>query len=114
MIVMKGSVKSVNFAAHGAIGEVLTDKQIDEYTLHGRYGRDRQLKMLDDVRHRRCTRFDARIRKGEFGQEAMRAMKERRRRRSDGSLGATIKYKQSAEGLSELQIKILCELGLEM
>lgn len=86
------SIKSVNFAAHGAIGATLTDKQIEEYMLRGAYGRERQQEILDDIRHGRTKRFDAAIRKGHYGSLAQQALSERRRKKPDGSYGSKLPF----------------------
>ena len=106
---MSAPIKSVNFAAHGAIGETLTDRQIEEYMLRGRYGQDKCQEILDDIRHGRIRRFDSRIKAGEFGDRARAALKERRRRTPKGGYGKKIPVM-----LSEEQIAALAANGIDI
>ena len=109
---MKGFIRSIDFAAHGAKGSILTDEQIDEYSLAGRYGNKEQQRVLDDIRHRRLTRLDKRIKKGEFGVLAIQAVNQRRRRTVSG-VGKPFRVK-STKGLSPLQIQALKNMGIDI
>jgi len=102
------SIKSVNFAQHGAIGATLTDQQIEEYMLRGHYGKARQQEILDDIRHGRTKRLDKAIRAGHYGQPAQAALAERRRKEPEGSYGSKVPFlsPQLAEKLASLGIDI--------
>jgi hypothetical protein len=68
------SIKSVDFAQHGAIGAVLTDHQITEYLLRGNYGFARQTKAINDLANGAFPRLHKRVRAGEFGLLAQRSL----------------------------------------
>lgn len=96
------TIRSMNFAAHGAIGEQLTNRQIDAYALLGRYGRKKQKEYFTMVSNGTLRTFDARIRKGEFGHKARMALQARKTRK--------VKRKKSE---AELTADVLAALGLE-
>ena len=53
-----GHVKSINFAAHGAVGSQLTDKQIDGYITQGHYGEDMQRRLKEEKEWKRLRALD--------------------------------------------------------
>lgn len=105
-------IKSPDYAQHASILGQLTNRRIDAYTLKGAYGADKQQRMLNDIRAGKYNGLNARIRKGEFGSEANRALKEadlnrEARKRDKASPPLTIDQQ-------ELMRQILAESGYDI
>lgn len=60
-------------------GKPLTNQRIDHYALKGFYGEARRQEWLKGVRKGTIRSLDARIRKGEYGDEARQALKARKK-----------------------------------
>jgi len=104
------ALKSMDFSRIAFMKGDLTDRKIDEYSLKGYYDHAQKQRMLDRVRHGECKAFDERIRKGEFGVDAIVALKSRRRRTKTGV--SRIPRVKDTSGLSPLQIEALKQMAL--
>lgn len=88
---MQSTLRSKDLSEHASIGSVLTDRQIDAYMLRGYYGLHLRQGMLNSIKSGACKSLDARIRKNEFGVEALNALNSRvvkKRKKSSSKLTA--------------------------
>lgn len=70
-------IKSPDYAAHGAITGPLTNRRIDHYKLTGFYGEHERTYILSRIRSGKCRAFDKKILAGQYGADAIRALKSR-------------------------------------
>lgn len=94
---MSNSLRSLDPAAHASIGSTLTDRQIDAYMLRGHYGERSRQKLLRLIKSGTVKSLDARIRTGEFGPEAKRALNARPVRKKRTTPKATLTQSQLEE-----------------
>ncbi len=67
-------IKSPDYVQHASIKGVLTDYAIDAYTLEGRYGERKRLRMLFELAQGKHGRLHKRVRAGEFGDDARQSL----------------------------------------
>lgn len=67
---------------------ILSDKQIDAYTLQGVYGHKKREELISLIRRGKYRGLDHRINKGEFGLDVKRALLERPSKDRDKKLQA--------------------------
>jgi len=88
---MTSTLRSKDLSEHASIGLTLTDRKIDAYMLRGFYGLHLRKKLLKLIQSGVVKSLDARIRKNEFGDEALQALNARtvkKRKKSTSTLTA--------------------------
>jgi len=103
----QASIKSVDFAQHGALGSILTDHQITEYLLRGNYGFAKQTKAINDLARGAFPRLHKRVRAGEFGLMAQRSLSLYKRSTRKAAKSSSTAF------LSDKQLEALAAMGLD-